>query len=610
MKITRIHIEGFGKLIDFTAQSLGDFNLIFGLNESGKSTLQTFVKATIFGICEEEREKFKPWYSEEYSGEIEYVLDDGSKYILGRNFKNGSVILKNEKGEIIQDENFQKEHFNIDRDFFEATAYMEQAKVGLGDEKKELLKKKLESLYLEGFKDITVEETLELLTKYRNTTGNDREKIDDLDRKIRDLENMIENIDEKSRFEDSEQKDKFENLSLLIKKQNIIKRNYDELQQEVAEKEKISTYRKGPSINKTKEKYNKEDILRIIDLKQENIDILSRKNTILVFFFIICAIAIATGVYSFVMARNELFMIALGILAVSFVFLIYDGFVLYLSRKKLSKNQTCIDKFILDNELNTNIEINELLKLRDRELYSIDNYKNNEDMCEKFDENINLKFASIKLNADREIKTIDEIPKYLVELEERINLLSSDEKSESEDDIEKLYEKLRLLKERKRESTKADKVFELTIQTVKNSGKVENEDYSEQLASEVGRMMGAITSGRYSDSSNSDINISKILYDKGKHIDIGHFSTGTLEQLYVAFRLAVMSILLKKNEKIPVFMDEIFAFSDEQRIIEAIRFLKIESKKYQIFFSTCRRTEASIIKTIVGDDLNIIKLKV
>ena len=50
MFITKLDIKGFGKLKDTTINLINGLNIIYGNNEAGKSTVQTFVKAMFYGL--------------------------------------------------------------------------------------------------------------------------------------------------------------------------------------------------------------------------------------------------------------------------------------------------------------------------------------------------------------------------------------------------------------------------------------------------------------------------------------------------------------------------------------------------------------------------------
>lgn len=87
MKITEINIKCFGKLKNFTVAPTDGVNIIFGENESGKSTVMAFVKSMFYGMGNgEKRRQYEPWEGGQPGGSIEFETDDGKQYVLSRTF--------------------------------------------------------------------------------------------------------------------------------------------------------------------------------------------------------------------------------------------------------------------------------------------------------------------------------------------------------------------------------------------------------------------------------------------------------------------------------------------------------------------------------------------
>ena len=96
MKINNIQINGFGTLKDKTLQLDNGINLICGNNESGKSTLAHFIKAVFYGVNKNkngrafsEYERFKPWENVEFSGKIDYEINE-NKFSAVREFNKNN----------------------------------------------------------------------------------------------------------------------------------------------------------------------------------------------------------------------------------------------------------------------------------------------------------------------------------------------------------------------------------------------------------------------------------------------------------------------------------------------------------------------------------------
>ena len=86
MKIIEINIKCFGKLRDFVLKPGDGVNIIYGKNESGKSTIMAFIKAMFYGFeSGEKRRQYEPWNGGQPAGSIEFEFD-GKTYFLNRTF--------------------------------------------------------------------------------------------------------------------------------------------------------------------------------------------------------------------------------------------------------------------------------------------------------------------------------------------------------------------------------------------------------------------------------------------------------------------------------------------------------------------------------------------
>ncbi len=101
MIIKRFDIEGFGKFSGRAIDFKPGFNLIFGKNEDGKSTLMSFIKLMFYGgggakgtdISKNPRRKYAPWNGSAMSGAIEFE-SDGTQIRLHKEFKKTAATDK------------------------------------------------------------------------------------------------------------------------------------------------------------------------------------------------------------------------------------------------------------------------------------------------------------------------------------------------------------------------------------------------------------------------------------------------------------------------------------------------------------------------------------
>lgn len=150
MKLEKIHIDGFGKLTNFSLTLHPQFNLIFGPNEAGKSTLQQVILHLLYGFYHSQRatpqenalwERFMPWQSDKYGGRLWYVLADGRRYQVDRNFADSDIpthLFDSLTGEDVTNRfdikrhgkiPFLKEQLGMEKEIFESTVFVRQAEV-------------------------------------------------------------------------------------------------------------------------------------------------------------------------------------------------------------------------------------------------------------------------------------------------------------------------------------------------------------------------------------------------------------------------------------------------------------------------------------------------
>lgn len=102
MKINSINIVSFGKLKNLKLDLSSGLNLIFGENESGKTTITEFIKMMFYGttgratdISKNARKRYAPWDGSKMGGTIDFE-HAGTNYRIEREFKasNSADIIK------------------------------------------------------------------------------------------------------------------------------------------------------------------------------------------------------------------------------------------------------------------------------------------------------------------------------------------------------------------------------------------------------------------------------------------------------------------------------------------------------------------------------------
>ena len=180
MKIDNLKINNFGNL-NSKDISLKKLNIIFGKNESGKSTLLNFVINILYNISKNKNgknisdyDKYFPWNENDFSGKIIYELDNKNKYEVFRNFNKKNPEIYDENGNDISNKfNIDKkignlfiiEQLKIDKETLMSTVVASQNETKIDGEKQNLLIQKVSNLVESGDEDISYKKAINTLDK-------------------------------------------------------------------------------------------------------------------------------------------------------------------------------------------------------------------------------------------------------------------------------------------------------------------------------------------------------------------------------------------------------------------------------------------------------------
>ncbi|WP_215492807.1 AAA family ATPase [Fenollaria sporofastidiosus] len=111
MKIKSLDIINFGKFNNYHIDFDESFNLIYGLNESGKSTIHAFISFMLFGVNKANTKRklkikdylrYKPINKNEYSGKMTFIKS-GITYEIYRDFINDTYFVSKNGLDITED---------------------------------------------------------------------------------------------------------------------------------------------------------------------------------------------------------------------------------------------------------------------------------------------------------------------------------------------------------------------------------------------------------------------------------------------------------------------------------------------------------------------------
>lgn len=122
--------------------------------------------------------------------------------------------------------------------------------------------------------------------------------------------------------------------------------------------------------------------------------------------------------------------------------------------------------------------------------------------------------------------------------------------------------------------------------------------FGHYLNKEAGELITGITGGVY-DSMWIDQNLDIFMNTPGKIVPIEDVSSGTMDQIYLALRLAAARLIQgdtgAAEARLPLIFDDSFAMYDEQRLASALRYIT-EIHHGQILLFTCHTREQRILE--------------
>ena len=113
------------------------------------------------------------------------------------------------------------------------------------------------------------------------------------------------------------------------------------------------------------------------------------------------------------------------------------------------------------------------------------------------------------------------------------------------------------------------------------------------LNKEASDLINGITGGIYN-SMSVDENLNVFMNTKTKLVPMEQVSSGTMDQIYLALRLAAARLIQSGPEKMPLIFDDSFVLYDDERLRSALKWLA-SAVDGQIIMFTCHQREAQVL---------------
>lgn len=712
-------MRGFGKIEDFDITLSNGLNVIYGPNESGKSTLMAFIKAMLYGLKGGRASKdgiaaaklYLPWSKAFYGGYINFELDNGSSYRIERDFESGIVKLYDESfNEITNSFSESKDGSGItekliglNESLFERTVYIKQMGTRIDNSASKDLIDRISNIRQSGVEDVSYKKANAALKEaLKQQVGTDRSytrPLDIINKRLDELNNTKIRI-QKENKNLLEARIKQEELAVQINKLTVKEKLFAGLLEFCELKERLKLQKeKNEGINFLNERIRssqkdintltKEKLLLEQDIAKnyEQIDLLreqqgysketaakknseeeedetsqediTKRSSVLIKlkiekqrawskFLNICSIVsliavIGVGCGAFVFSTLETtWLLALPILmTIAFVVL---KFISSRSLRILENQHSEIYEKSekLRDELDNIQKIERVLQqqmanLTDR--LSSEKTQYEQLVIRMENQNINsehLDVSALEKEIDRASEMVSEMKKAtyedltkiekelyedilennsastlrITELKEFLTAQLQQKKLENatievninkSENIQKnefIEDELLKLTKHKEQLEQRGEALSIAIKTLEAATNDVQKKYIPVMNKVFKDTFSGLTAQKYTDIRAGE-NLSIMLSDPRTEmvVPVSMLSSGTIDQMYLALRIAISETVLKINEGLPFIMDEPFAQYDDERTDNALSYIYNISKKQQVIIFTCKQREVDLIRS-------------
>ena len=633
MEIKQLKINSYGKLKDKELELENGINIVEGKNESGKSTIFHFIVNSFYGISKNKKgkeysdfEKYKPWGEEEFSGKVVYELDNGESFEVFRDFKKKNPKIFNENKEDISklfniDKNKGNEFFyeqtKVDESLFLSTLVVNQQEVKLEKTEQNMLVQKIANLVGTGEDNVSYQRAIDRINRRQlNEIGTERSREKPINKLMDEIEKLENEKQELGRYEDlkyqmeenkielNTQIEKLENENNYLKELKLL------IENEKIENEKIKLQENIKNENLEKINQLKNEIEKIKNNNknilennlEKNKKIKNKINKKIIYVFILLLII---SILQFIFIKNNIFKYIF--LLTLPMYLIFS--LLFLKNKKnkikkleknkkieeekinlemnninsqiilLEKNNSELEKEINKLKNNFNLKINlEKEKIKNKYLNKIEKNKLEENMTL---EKINLQIENIQNEINHE-----KIELHTLEIDKQNVEPKLDNLAKIEEELVNHKEEMSTLKNLEQSMNLAKEVLNSAYEKMRTS-------VTPKFTQNLSETITHITNGKYTNVVFHNEEGLIVELENGNYEPVSKLSVGTIDQLYLSLRLSMVEEL--SEEKMPIILDEAFAYYDTQRLKNILNYLANKYRNRQIILFTCTQREKEIL---------------
>jgi len=602
MKILSIHIDGYGKFVGLDREFGPDINVVRGSNEAGKSTLHSFLEAMILGPNRKPRgfsksvyESMEPWQEgAPYAGSMRVEVDD-SVFCIERNFSpmaESLRVFREDTGEEIAN---PEEFLKMAREGLNPEACRNSISVG------QLSAKTGAALGRE-------------LSTYISNMGTTQTPDLNADRAIRILQERKEAL--RAGLQDDAARDYAASLSRIKNIENELNRpenenhirKYEEQRADVRsliEQTKAQMTAVEEKIDRVSAELlehhirTRDDVAameeKAMELYGDYQDALAgKKSPTRTTLMIIAAVVLAActaGAVVYNKLRLGSFLILAAVLAGVMLA------VLLLLQYGAEKRFKAAEKALLDHMSTRNgatAVSEETVEDLKKFIHAQDPLLDDRDAYSKEKNELEEKLSALVKEDAAVSDTLTEQTKIMVRVEGKLS-----EENGLRDQAASLRQRIA---ENNRLKEQMDAI-DIAIDTIGDLSATIRGRLGTYLNNEASRALKSLTGGHYR-SMDIGSGMDMALNSGIGMIGVNEVSAGTIDQIYLAVRLAAARFMMSGRDALPLIFDDSFALYDDERLQSALNFVESDYKG-QVFIFTCHHREE---RALEGKDFRLVEL--
>jgi uncharacterized protein YhaN len=599
MIIREANIGKFGKLENQKYQFAPQINVIYGANESGKSTLMQFLKAMLFGLEKTRVRKtldtynrYEPWDTPAYFYGSMMFETGQQQFLLERNFyykEKRARLVNIRDGEELSVEYGDLDMLlgNVSAAAYENTCCIGQEQLLPGRELGVLLEDERSNLAQTGSGDFQLSKALQELEQKRKNAEKTRKELEQqrlshihqLEVNQQVLERDIAGLKAQQEKQSTQQGTVQEQVRALQQQMEPVQTAYQTVCRREQELKSAVAQEQLEWEQVEREQWKREQFRR----EQEKTDALQQKSGKNAGFSPLLLIGVAGLILAPVLrSAMDGFQKIAPALNIICIILILAGLVSAYRRNRAKKETDAAQNHRgQDDRANGRADLQSVERERrkaalDQKLQRVCQQKSTlEEQLQKLKD----QKKSLQLQAARQEGSGDQLQSQIQEKEVELENLTEQVAELQQETLDEQHA---------REDRDA---LELAAETMSRLAARMSKVLEHTLDKEMSGILAQITGNVHEQLQVTD-GQGIVLAEQLQKRTPEAYSQGTMQQAYFSYRMAAGHMLMKE-EPLPFLLDETFANYDEERLRQTLRWLA--EQENQIFLFTCRETEMRLL---------------